>query len=155
MARNCRIGYAQSHFPILSVREAFFQGIGYNRLHHNNTLFLYTRSLHNRPDIQEKLNYKCKVNSDYVQLEYKYFVVIYEPIDRVRGRVTVGMNVDIKLHFIPMWIQDKFTEDFGEDFFNNLIEISKKFKNSEWEENVKKNPVLFNFFHDALKYHLD
>ena len=52
VARNCRIGYTENHIPILSVREAFFQGIGYNRLNYDNTVFLCTRSIHNRPDLQ-------------------------------------------------------------------------------------------------------
>lgn len=77
VARNSRIGYTQMHFPILTVREAFFEGIGYNRLYHDNSLFLFTRSIHNRKDLQEKLNYHCNINEDYIQLEYKYLVVKY------------------------------------------------------------------------------
>lgn len=49
--RNCRIGYTQNNIPIISVREAFFQGIGYNRLAKRKRLFLFTRSIHNRPDL--------------------------------------------------------------------------------------------------------
>jgi len=111
--RNCRIGFTENHIPIVSVREAYFQGIGYNRLHKNNTLFLFTRSIHNRPDLQKKLGYTCPINENYVQLEYKYFVLWYEPICRGKGRITLAMNVDTKLNFIPMWIQDKISQDFG------------------------------------------
>ena len=50
------------------------------------------------------------------------------------------MNVDIGLNFLPLWILNKISQDFGEQFFSNLIEQSKSFKGSKWEENVNKNP---------------
>jgi hypothetical protein len=49
LGRNSRLGYAVNEFPILDKREAFFQGIGYDRLSENGTIFLYSRTLHNRP----------------------------------------------------------------------------------------------------------
>ena len=73
------------------------------------------------------------MNEDYVQLEYKYFVIKYEPIDKIRGNVTLAMNVDIRVSFIPMWIQDMISQDYGEKFFSNIVEISKNFKGSKWE----------------------
>lgn len=42
------------------------------------------------------------------------------------------MNADTKMDFIPMWIQDMISQDFGEQFFENIVKISKKFKNSQW-----------------------
>ena len=68
----------------------------------------------------------------------------------MRGKVTLAMNVDIKLSFIPMWIQDKVSQEYGQTFFSNLISLSKKFKGSKWEKNVDKNPHLFNFFKNAI-----
>ena len=52
VSRNCRIGHSINNFPILSKREAFFQGIGYDRMDHNKTVILYSRSLNDRPDLQ-------------------------------------------------------------------------------------------------------
>ena len=49
-----------------------------------------------------------------------------------------------------MWILEKVAEDFGQDFLKNVLKVSKKFKGSKWEENVKKNPHLFNFFKGAI-----
>lgn len=131
------------------------QGIGYNRLHKDKTLFLYTRSIHNRPELQEKLGYKCEVNGEYIQLVYKYFLLKYTPIERGKGLISLAMNVDTKLDFLPMWIQDKISEDFGNDFFKNILKLSKKYKGSEWERNVEKNPALFNFFKNAVDEYLE
>jgi len=52
IARNNKIGHVISDFPILSQREAFFQGMGYDRVGHNKTILLCSRSLHNRKDLQ-------------------------------------------------------------------------------------------------------
>lgn len=64
------------------------------------------------------------------------------------------MNVDVKLNFLPLWVQDKISEDFGQDFLKNILEASKKFKGSEWEKNVQKDPRLFNFFKNAVDNYL-
>lgn len=42
------------------------------------------------------------------------------------------MNVDTKMDFIPLWLQDKISQDFGEQFFQNIMKLSKTFKNSKW-----------------------
>ena len=65
------------------------------------------------------------------------------------------MNVDIKLHFIPVWIQDKVSEDYGEQFFGNIMRISKNFEGSKWEKSTKENPELFNFFKGSLEKYLN
>lgn len=51
VARNMKIGNFIVDIPILSSREAFYQGIGYDRLNTNGTIFLYIRSIHNQPHL--------------------------------------------------------------------------------------------------------
>jgi hypothetical protein len=46
-----KIGNFIVDIPILSSREAFFQGIGYDRLKTNGTILLYIRSIHNQPQL--------------------------------------------------------------------------------------------------------
>ncbi len=96
-SRNCRIGYNLNNYPFIAKREAFFQGIGYNRLDDTNELFLFTRSIHNNPDLQRYLGYQAVVNKEYVQLDYKYFVVKYRPLKKGLGKLTLAINVDMKL----------------------------------------------------------
>lgn len=57
VARNMKIGNFVVDVPILSSREAFYQGVGYDRLSTNGTIFLYIRSIHNKPDLLKELNY--------------------------------------------------------------------------------------------------
>jgi hypothetical protein len=127
VSRNCRVGYSLSNLPLLTRREAFFQGMGYNRLHANNTLFLFTRSIHNRPDIQTHLDHQVEPNPSYVQLNYRYFVIEYRPIMKNKGELTIAMNVDTGIQLIPLWLQDKISQEYGEGFWKGVMKIAKKF----------------------------
>lgn len=95
-------------------------------MEHNNTILLYSRSLHNRKDLQEKLGYKVETNSNAVQLEYKFFVVQYEPIDRNKGKIKIAMNVDMKIS-APKFILDPVTQNFGKDFLKNVLHVTNNF----------------------------
>ena len=66
-----KIGNFIVDIPVLSSREAFFQGIGYDRLKTNGTIFLYTRSIHNRPDLLKDLNYRPAFHPKTVPLNFK------------------------------------------------------------------------------------
>ena len=52
LSRNNKIGYITSNFPILAKRQLVFQGLGYDRLAHNSTFLMFSRSLFNRKDLQ-------------------------------------------------------------------------------------------------------
>ena len=106
---------------------------------------MYTRSFHDREDMKEILEYFPQINEKYIQLSYKYFVVEYRPMREGVGQITVAMNVDSKINIVPMWMMDMLSQDYGSNFLKNIIKISESFKGSEWEENVKKNPELYNF----------
>ena len=56
----------------------------------------------------------------------------------------MAINVDMKLN-IPMFILNPATTGFGMDFYKNVLEIAKNFKNSEWEKKMQANPAFFNF----------
>lgn len=89
-----------------------------------------------------------------MQLDYKYLVIKYEPLGVGKGKFTMAMNIDTKMDFLPMWAMDKVCQDFGNEFFENIMKLSKNFKGSQWEKNVEKNPDLFNFFKKVIDNHL-
>lgn len=37
-------------------------------------------------------------------MDYKYFVVRYKPLKKNLGIIDIGMNVDVKMDFIPTWL---------------------------------------------------
>ena len=57
----------------------------------------------------------------------------------------------MKLPYVPMFIMDPVTRDFGYDFFKNMIKISKNFENSDWKTRVAQRPDLFNFFKNRVE----
>jgi hypothetical protein len=48
-----------------------------------------------------------------VQLDYKYFVIKYQPIKKNLGMIDMSMNVDGKMDFVPYWLAVKLSKDFG------------------------------------------
>lgn len=93
-------------------------------------MFLFTRSIHDKPELQDYLNYKVKINPDYVQLTYKYFVVKYRPIRKGLGKLKMALNADIGLGFLPNFILEYLAKDFAEQFLQCILDIGKKFKGS-------------------------
>lgn len=89
---------------MISLREASFEALAYNRLWHNNTVFLFGRSINNKPEVCQRLNYKPTTHSNYVQIDYRYLSIKYVPTNVGKGHVTVALNLDMKLNFVPMMI---------------------------------------------------
>ena len=73
-------------------------------------------------------------------------MIKYEPLDESRGKVTMAMNIDTKMNFLPDWLVDKVSSDFGYEFLINIMKLSKNFKGSQWETNMRKDPSFFDFF---------
>jgi len=63
---------------------------------------MYSRSIHDKPELCKKLEYTPHVNSKYVQIDYRYLTVCYVPIDKKRGKATIAINVDMKINFVPL-----------------------------------------------------
>ena len=74
------MGYAVLNLPFIARREAYFQGAAYFRFKKNKDIFLYTRSIHDKPELQKLFGIEAPLNKDYVPLDYKYFVINYEPL---------------------------------------------------------------------------
>lgn len=87
-------------------------------------------------------------------MDYKYMIVKYQPLSGGKGKVTLAMNVDLKLSFVPISILDFTCQNFGENFFDNLMKISRNFEGSPWEKSVQNSPGLFDFFKRIIEeYH--
>ena len=100
-SRNSKIGHVVMNFPLITRRQAYFQGSAYFRFNHSKDIFVYTRSIHDKPHLQQYLNIKAPLNDDYVPLDYKYFVIVYQPIREGVGNMKFAFNIDNKVHFIP------------------------------------------------------
>ena len=143
VSRNCRVAHCINNFPLITKRQSFFQGIGYNRMNHNKSIFMYTRSLHERKDLQELLGYQVKESKNTIQLDYKYFIIQYKPESPTGGTIKLAINTDLKLK-IPMFLLGAASEGFGQDFYNDVRRLSKDFVGSQWERKMIENPSFYN-----------
>ena len=131
VARNNRLCHSLNKLPFIYSREAHFQGIGYDRMNFNKTVLIYSRSIHNRPDLQERYNYKVVETPNTVQLDYKYFVLEYSPTGLKQGKMRMAINIDMQI-YLPMFLLKPVTVNFGNDFYNNMNKIAKEFEGSAW-----------------------
>lgn len=46
----------------------------------------------------------------------------------------------MKLNFIPKFIINMSARKFAFDYFKHIPKLSKKFKGSEWDKKMQKNP---------------
>lgn len=109
---------------------------------YNQTIFMYTRSLHDRKDLQQLLGYEVKQSKNAIQLDYKYFIVEYKPETPTSGYIKLANNVDLKLK-IPMFLLQTASEGFGQDFYKDIRRLAKNFKGSEWQKKMFQNPDFF------------
>lgn len=70
--------------------------------------------------------------SDYIRLEYKFFIVEYIPINKRRAKVRLASKIDMKLNFLPQFILNMSARKFAFDYFKNIIKVNKNFKGSAW-----------------------
>ena len=57
-----------------------------------------------------------------------------------RGQVTIAMNIDMKMNFVPLWMMEMVCKIFCKNFFKVVMRASLKFKGSKWEKKIEKHP---------------
>lgn len=67
-----------------------------------------------------------------MQLDYKYLVIKYVPLSETSGKMIMGVNIDLKLNMLPLYILELVSISFSHDFFDNIVKISEKFEGSIW-----------------------
>lgn len=154
VSRNEKIGSSKIYIPLLTDRETYFYAAGYDRVKHNGTVFLYSKTINTDQVYQEKYQYKVPEKSNYVRLEYKFFIVEYYPINKERARVRLASKIDMKLNFLPQFIINVSARKFAFNYFKNIIEVNKKFKGSKWEEKIKQNGDFYLFFKRKISEYL-
>lgn len=127
MSRNQKIGTTKVFVPLLSNREAYFFASAYDRLKTHNSIFFYSRTINNDTEFQKKLNFPVTMDPDLVELSYKFYIMEYSPIGPCRGKIRLATNIDMRIGFLPLFIINKSLRIFAFDYFNNLMEVNRKF----------------------------
>ena len=93
-----------------------------------------------------RYSYEADPVPNQVKLDYKYFIVEYIPITLDRARVKIASKVDMHMNLIPQFIVKASALKFGYDYFYNILKINSRFSGSPWEEKMKKNPSVYEYF---------
>ena len=75
-----------------------------------------------------------------MQIDYKYLLIEYVPTGYNKGIVSVALDIDMKLNFLPMTLLEMICKKFCRDFFWVVLEASNNFSGSKWETKTKKHP---------------
>jgi hypothetical protein len=74
-------------------------------MQHNGSLFFYSKTINEDKRYQQKYDFTVPpANSKYIRLEYNFFIVEYRPIAKDSAKVRIGMNVDLRMNYLPNWI---------------------------------------------------
>jgi len=79
-----------------------------------------------------------------------YFNVEYTPLSRYKAKVRFAAKADFKLTFLPLFILLKSAKIFTYDYFMNIVKLAKNYSGSEWEDRVRKNPMMYDFFQTKI-----
>lgn len=67
-------------------------------------------------------------------------LIEYVPTGFHKGVVSVALNIDMKLNFLPLALMELICKKFCKDFFWVVMEASNNYEGSKWEAKVKKHP---------------
>lgn len=146
VSRNERIGTSKIYIPLLTDRETFFYAVGYDRQKVTGGIFLYSKTINEDYAFQHKYGFQVPKESEFVRLEYKFFIVEYLPLTKQRARIRLSSKIDMKMNYLPLFILNKSARIFAFDYFKNILKISKNYKGSPWEKSAAERPDLYDFF---------
>ena len=136
LSRNERIGTSKIYIPLLTDRETYFYAVGYDRQQTTGGIFLYSKTINEDYAAQEKYQFKVPQESEYVRLEYKFFIVEYLPISKERAKIRLASKIDMKMNYLPLFLLNKSARIFAFDYFKNILKIAKHYQDSPWQKKV-------------------
>ena len=153
IARNRKAGYSLNYLPVLTDRECYFWATGYDRLKHKGSVFIFTETYDENPQIQEEFDLRVPPaeESDYVRLKVHYFCLEYTPITPTRATMRMWTKADLKLGFLPMIILNKAARVFTFKYFESIVEKARNYEGSEWQRRVEANPSMYRYFHERME----
>lgn len=90
------------------------------------------------------------MNPANLQADFNYIVVRYDPICVGRGKLTLVMDIDVKVDFVPLFMLKVVCKKFCKDLVQKVLKVSEEFKGSIWEKKMKEKPETFNFFKNSI-----
>ena len=115
---------------------------------------MFTITLDGKEKLQKKVDYYPEYSPDSVQIVYRYIFIVYEPISKGKGKIKLFINIDFKLTFVPLFIQEWVFIKIGQDFFKNNLHIATEYEGSKWEQKTKEDPSTFLFNEAIIKRHI-
>ena len=125
-----------------------------DRMSTNNSLFFYSKSINSNPDACTKYGITIPEKSDYVRLEYNFFIVECKILGKDKIHVRMASSVDMKLNFLPNFILMISARKFAYQYFMSIIKEQKKFPQSEWAKRIRERYEIYGYYQSIIDKHL-
>ncbi|KAL4461803.1 hypothetical protein ABPG72_017067 [Tetrahymena utriculariae] len=149
--RASKVGYACMDVPMVSKRECYFYGTGYNLLDEIGSIPLVSKSIHSDPEFCRKIDLQIPQQTKYVRLEYKYYVFNIIPLGPNKCYVKIVLNVDYKIPLVPKSIQNWCARKFSLYFFEKIIKKATNFQGTNWEKAMIKNKEFYDWLESQIQ----
>lgn len=125
--------YSKLNFPVITDREVYFYGEGFDRLDENGTITLISKSVNNDEEFKQKYGITIPTTSQYIRLDFNHYVYQIEPLSEDRCKVRAVTNVNPYVKFVPQSIINYIGRKFAFYLFEKMItKANKGFENSVW-----------------------
>lgn len=140
-----KVGYALMDVPMVSKRECYFYGAGFNLLDEFGTIPLISKSIHSNEEFCKKLGVNIPKETKHVRLDYKYYVFNIAPLGPNKCYVTIVLNVDYKIPLVPKSIQNWCARKFSSFLFEKIIKKATNLAGSNWEKAMKEDQEFYDW----------
>ena len=144
ISKTCKVCYQELIFPFpLKNRETIVCGKGVNRMNHNGTVLVMSKSyrLVNDDRITSKVGEFTSERrpEGLVENVIHFYGFEISPVSPNELSLRVCMLVDPQIPLIPDAMINYASKKFGDDMINKLLVFSQDFKGTEFEEKLKSS----------------
>ena len=142
--KTCKVCYQELIFPFpLKNRETIICGKGINRMNHNGTVLVMSKSyqLENDPRVRQKVGeFKSERRPEgLVENVVHFYGFEISPVSPTELSLRVCMLVDPKIPLIPDSMINFASKKFGDDMINKLLVFSQDLSGTEFEDKLKSS----------------
>lgn len=87
--------------PIITDRESYYYGEGFNRLDENGTIVLISKTVQDDKEFLRKFGVTVPSTSKLVRLHFYYYVFQIQPINETRCKIKAITNVNPHVKWVP------------------------------------------------------
>ena len=129
-------------FPLIAQRDLLIEG--YGDIHEGESVILYIRSVGDGEYASETAELNAKARKQKAVRAECVSGMLFTPRDDRTTQITMTMNMDLKMAFIPGWLLDFFLKHFAKDLLPMMAKEARKYEpGGELAHMMETKPAAF------------